>query len=120
MALQLSARQQSQVAFLERLPPKIQRVNALVEQLGFGTADETALRSMIRMLDEMKAGASQLSIGGLAEALGAMAATARRGGGLQVKVRGLKDLMGGVRTNYEIGLRKATTPTAEAGGETGS
>lgn len=115
MALKLSARQQSQIAFLERLPPKIQRINALVEQMGAGSADETALRSMIRMLDEMKSGASQLSISGLAEALGSMAATARRGGGLQVKVRGLKDLMGGVRTNYEMGLKKAMVPQAEEG-----
>jgi hypothetical protein len=115
MTVKLSAKQVSQLAYLQRLPPKIQRINALVEQMGVGSADETALRSMIRMLDEMKSGASQLSIGGLAEALGSMAATARRGGGLQVKVRGLKDLMGGVRTNYEIGLKKAMVPEAEGG-----
>jgi hypothetical protein len=117
MAIKLSARQQSQLAYLERLPPRLQRLNAMVEQLGVGAADETAIRSMVRMLDEMKSGASQLSIGGLAEALGAMAAIARRGGGAQVKVRGLRDQLGVVRTNYDISLKKAMVPDGDGGEE---
>jgi hypothetical protein len=42
-----------------------------------------------------------------------MASMARRGGGLQVKVRGLRDLLGGLRTNYELAVRKASVPEAE-------
>jgi hypothetical protein len=113
MAPTLSAKQQSQLAFLQLLPPKIQRVNAVIEQMNSPTLDETAVRGMIRVLDEMKAGASQLSISGLADTLGAMASMARRGGGLQVKVRGLRDLLGGLRTNYDVAVRKASVPVAE-------
>jgi hypothetical protein len=125
MALHLSAKQQSQLAFLQLLPPKIHRIQAVIEQMNSPTLDETALRGMIRVLDEMKAGASQLSINGLADALGAMAAMARRGGGLQVKIRGLRDLLVGVRTNYDVAVRKASVPEADgvdggAGGGAGS
>lgn len=115
MALRLSAKQQSQLAFLQLLPPKLQRVSSVIEQMNSPTLDETAVRGMIRVLDEMKAGASQLSISGLADALGAMASMARRGGGLQVKIRGLRDLLGSVKSNYDQAVKKASLPenTAE-------
>lgn len=118
MVLKLSAKQQSQLAFLQLLPPKFQRINSVIEQLNSPTLDETALRGMIRVLDEMKAGSSQLSMNGLAEALGAMGSMARRGGGLQVKIRGLKDLLGSVRSNYDTAVKKASVPMPEQAGET--
>jgi hypothetical protein len=114
MAIQLTARQQAQLAFLERLPPKLAKVKTIVEQMGGGSLDETAVRSMIRMLDEIKAGASQLSINGFADAAGAMAAMARRGGGLQVKVRGLRDALVSVKTNYDAAIKKASVELPEA------
>jgi hypothetical protein len=46
-----------------------------------------------------------------------MATMARRGGGLQVKVRGLRELLGSLKINYEAALRSATTAEPEAGGE---
>ncbi len=116
MALKLSARQQAQVAFLERLPPKLTRVKAVVDQMGGGSQDETLVRGMIRHLDEIKAGSSQLSMNALAEAAGAMASIARRGGGLQVKVRGLVDAMGSVKVNYDKALTKAQTEEAQLPG----
>lgn len=118
MALKLSSKQQSQLAFLELLPPKFQRINAVVEQMNSPTLDETAVRGMIRVLDEMKAGASQLSINGLADSLGAMASMARRGGGLQVKIRGLRDCLGSIRNSYDAAMKKASLPEAHAEDET--
>jgi len=112
MVLKLSAKQQSQLAFLELLPPKIHRIQSVIERMNSPTLDETSVRGMIRVLDEMKAGASQLSISGLADTLGAMASMARRGGGLQVKIRGLRDLLGSLRTNYDTAVRKASVPVA--------
>jgi hypothetical protein len=41
-----------------------------------------------------------------------MGTMARRGGGLQMKVRGLRELLGSLKTNYEGALRQATTPEA--------
>jgi hypothetical protein len=110
MALKLSPRQQVQLALLETLPPKLARIQSVVEQMGSGKVDDTLVRGMIRVLDETKAGASQLGMNGLADACGQMAAMARRGGGLQVKVRGLRDMLASVRTNYEAALKKASTP----------
>ncbi len=120
MASKLTARQQAQLAFLERLPQKFARVNTIVEQMGgSGSLDETSIRTMIRVLDEIKAGASQLSINKFADAAGAMAAIARRGGGQQVKVRGLREAFASVKSSYDVAMTKAATEEPEAGGEAG-
>lgn len=109
---QLSAKQQSQLAFLNLLPPKIYRIQRVIEQMNDPKLDETAVRGMIRVLDEMKAGASQLSMNALAEAFGAMGSMARRGGGMQVKIRGLNDLMASVKSNHAAAITKASIPEA--------
>lgn len=114
MAIKLSVRQQSQLAFLQLVPPKIARIKSVVEQMGGGAADETVLRGMIRQLDEMKAHASQLKINGLADAAANMAATGRRGGGQQVKVRALRECIASLNQNYDIAMRKASIPDPEA------
>ena len=41
MAHKLSSRQQAQLAFLERLPPKFQRMHGIIEQMGGLKVDET-------------------------------------------------------------------------------
>ncbi len=114
MALKLSPKQQSQVAFLSTLPPKFQRMQSVIEQMGGNAADETVVRGMIRILDETRAHASQLSLGSLADACSQMASVARRGGGLQVKVRGLRDCLASVKTNCDAAMKKASIPEAAA------
>ena len=44
-----------------------------------------------------------------------MGTMARRGGGLQMKVRGLRELLGSLKINYEAAMRSATTPEPGAG-----
>jgi len=112
MAVKLSARQQAQLAFLQTLPPKFQRIHTVVEQMAVMQADDTVVRGFIRTLDEVKAGASALSMTSLADAAGLMGTMARRGGGLQMKVRGLRELLVSLKINYEGALRQATTPEA--------
>jgi chemotaxis protein histidine kinase CheA len=114
MALKLSARQQAQLAFLERLPPKIQKINATIEQMAGGQADDVTIRQLIRVSDEIKAGASQLGINSLADAAGGLASMGRRGGGMQVKVRGLRDALLSVKQSYDAALKKATTEEHDA------
>jgi len=41
----------------------------------------------------------------------------RRGGGLQMKVRGLRELMGSLKINYEAAMRSASTPESGAAEE---
>lgn len=117
MSQKPSARQQEQLRFLEAAAPKIQRVQALIEQLAASPADESTLRRLIRLLEEMKAGASQLKMSGLSDAAGQMTIVARRGGGHQVKVRGLRDLLGALKLGYDGAMKKATRPEGEADAE---
>jgi hypothetical protein len=116
MAPKLSSRQQAQLAFLERLPPKMQRMHSIIEQMGSLRVDETILRNLGRLLDEIKGNASALSLNGLADTAGLMGTMLRRGGGLQFRVRGLRELLGSFKTNYEAALRAATTPEESGGG----
>jgi hypothetical protein len=43
-----------------------------------------------------------------------MGTMARRSGGLQVRVRGLREQLGSLKLSYEAALRDATTPEAGA------
>ena len=110
MAQNLSSRQQAQLAFLQGLPPKLQRVHSVIEQMGGLRADEAVVRGLGRLLDEIKGNAAALSLTGMAETAGIMGTMLRRGGGLQMKVRGLREMLGSLKINYEAALRSATTP----------
>jgi hypothetical protein len=110
MPSKLSSRQQAQLAFLEQLPPKFQRMHSVIEQMSSLRVDERILRGFGRLLDEVKGNASALSLNGLAETAGIMGTMLRRGGGLQFRVRGLRELLGSLKSNYESALRAATTP----------
>jgi hypothetical protein len=114
MAPKPSSRQQAQLAYLQTLPPKFQRIHNIVEQMSGLRADETAVRSLGRLLDEIKGNGSALSLTGLAETAGIMGTMLRRGGGVQLKVRGLRELLVSLKTNYEGALRSATTAEGEA------
>lgn len=110
MAQKLSARQQAQLAWLDTLPPKFDRIKRVIEMLSTQHADDTQIRSLIRLLDELKSQGSQFNIGALAENFGYMGMLLRRGGGLQTRVRGLQDLLAGARINFEGAYREASTP----------
>jgi hypothetical protein len=45
-----------------------------------------------------------------------MSTMTRRGGGLQMKVRGLRELLGSLKVNYEAAMRSATTPESDPDG----
>ena len=112
-AQKLSSRQQAQLAYLQTLPPKFQRIHSVIEQMASLQVDDSALRSFIRSLDQLKAGAAALSMTALADTAGLMATIARRGGGVQTKVRGLRELLGSLKIGYEGALRQASTPEAD-------
>jgi hypothetical protein len=115
MAVKLTARQQAQLAYLQTLPPKFQRMHAVIEDMAGLRADEAVVRGLCRLLDEVKGNAAALSLTGLATTAGLMGTMARRGGGLQMKVRGLRELLGSLKINYEAAMRSATTPGAPPG-----
>jgi hypothetical protein len=114
MAVKLSARQLQQLSFLETLPPKLSKAASIIEQMAHMQADESVVRGFGRLMDEIKANAQSLGLGGISDTAGLMGTMSRRGGGLQMKVRGLRELLGSLRTNYEGALKAATTPEREA------
>jgi hypothetical protein len=113
----LSSRQQAQLAFLEKLPPKFQRMHNIIEQMSNPRVDEAILRGFGRLLDEIKGNAGALSLSGVAETAGIMGTMLRRGGGLQFRVRGLRELLGSLKSNYESALRAASIPETLEGSE---
>jgi len=120
MPPKLSSRQQAQLAFLEQLPPKFQRMHNVIEQMGSLKVDDSVVRGFGRLLDEVKANATALSLNGIAETAGIMGTMLRRGGGLQFRVRGLRELLGSLKSGYEAALRDATTPADEPDSESAS
>jgi len=112
MAVHLTSRQHAQVAYLQTLPPKFQRIHAVIEEMTAMRADDSVVRGLGRLLDVIKGNAAALSITGVADTAGIMSTMTRRSGGQQVKVRGLRELLGSLKVNYEAAMRSATTPVS--------
>ena len=119
MAAKLSSRQLAQLAFLQTLPAKFGRIHNVVEEMAGLRADDVVVRGLARLLDQMKAEAGGLSLTGISETAGIMGTMARRGGGLQMKVRGLRELASSLKINYEAALRSASTPETGAASDEG-
>jgi hypothetical protein len=113
MVPKLSSRQQAQLAYLQLLPPKFARIHNVIEQMAGPKVDEAITRGLGRLLDEIKGNATSLSLSGLANTAGIMGTMLRRGGGIQLRVRGLRDLLTSLKSNYDAALRAATTPEVE-------
>lgn len=113
MADKLSSRQQAQLAYLQSLPPRFGRIHSVIEEMAGLKADDAVVRGLGRLLDRIKGESSALSLGGISQTSGLMSTMTRRGGSLQVRVRGLRELLGSLKINYEAALRSATTPEAD-------
>lgn len=114
MAPKLTARQQAQLQWLEQVPPRLEKATRVIEMMAAHHADDTQVRALRRQLDEMKAQASGLGLGALADGFGFMGMLMRRTGGHEVKVRGLRELLAGAKINFEGAYRSASTPEAGA------
>ena len=115
MAVKLSSRQLAQLSYLESLPPRFGRIHAVIEDMAGLRTDEAVVRGLARLLDQIKGEAGALSLTGLAETAGFMSTMTRRGGGLQMKVRGLRELLGSLKLNFEAAMRSATTAEPGSG-----
>lgn len=115
MALKLSTRQQIQLAFLDAEAPKVERAWSLIERMNTPSEAEGAARQLARLFDQLKGGAATSGLPMVADAAGMMAMLARRGGGLQVKVRGLRDGIGALKHAVAQARKSATTPETDPG-----
>jgi hypothetical protein len=114
MSSKLSSRQQAQLAYLQVLPQKLQRIYSVVEQMASPRVDEALPRGLGRLLDDIKGNAAALSLGGLAETAGRMGMLVRSRGGMPLKVRGLREMQASLKLNYDAALRSSSTPLGEA------
>ena len=117
MAVKLSSRQVAQLAYLETLPKRFQRIHAVIEEMSSLRADDVVVRGLARLLDQIKSESGSLSLSGLATTAGLMSTMVRRGGGLQMKVRGLRELQASLKINYDAAVRVASTPEQGADAE---
>ena len=117
MVPKLSSRQQAQLAYLQLLPQKLQRIYSVVEQMAGPRVDEALARGLGRLLDDIKGNAASLSLAGLSETAGRMGMLVRSGGGMPLKVRGLRELQSSLKVNYDKAMRSATTPEGLGGEE---
>ena len=116
MADKLTPQQAAQLAILETLPPRFETAHRLIEEMALLRADANAIRRLCRTLDEGKALATSLGLSALADTMGMMSMIARRGGDLQMKVRGLREGLGSLKVNYEGAVRQVTKPVEKPGG----
>jgi hypothetical protein len=115
MAIKLSTRQQIQLAFLDAEAPKVERAWSLIERMNTPSETEGAARQLSRLFDQLKGGATTSGLPMVADAAGMMAMLARRGGGLQVKVRGLRDGIGALKHALALARKSASTPETDPG-----
>lgn len=117
MAPKLSPKQQAQLAILEPLPRRFEQLHRMIEEMASLRADEALQRQLARNLDELKAQTNSIGLTALSETFGMMGMMARRSGGLQMRVRGLREGLVSLKTNFEGALRAATTPEESGGAE---
>lgn len=120
MADKLTSRQHAQLAVLQTLAGKISQIHRLIEELAGPRPDETSSRRLVRLLDEAKGATSAVSLSALTQTLGMMGMMARRTGGQQMKIRGLREGLGSLRVNFEGAEREARKVEAEAPVEPGT
>ena len=115
--VQLSGTQQAQLVYLATLPPKFERVHRLIEEIANLHGGETTIKSLTRILDELRNQATTLTLNSLADVFGMMSMLARRGGGMQMKVRGLREGQASLKINFDGAMRAASTPEGTPGDE---
>ena len=117
MADKLTARQQAQLAVLRSFPRLLEQMHRLIEEVAGLRADDSVVRRLCRVLDAAKVEANGVGLNSLSDTMGNMSTMARRGGGMQMKIRGLREGLQSLRINFEGALRDASRPEKEKEGE---
>lgn len=117
MADKLTSRQQAQVAVLEGLTPKFAQMHRLIEELAGPRPDISVVRRLCRLLDEGKGATSGVGLSSMTQTMGSMGMMARRTGGEQMKIRGLREGLASLKINYDAALRAAKTPEKPNSGD---
>jgi hypothetical protein len=110
MSIKLSSRQQAQLGFLDQAFSKVQRVQSLIEKIATPSEAETASRSLTRIVDEIKSGASGMGLSRVADSAANIGSIARRSGAIPQRLRSLREGLAGLKINWEGARKAASTP----------
>ena len=88
-------------------------MHRLIEEIAGLRADDSVVRRLCRLLDATRAAADGVGLNAMAETMGVMGTMARRGGGMQMKIQGLRDGLRSLKINFEGAVREASTGTPQ-------
>jgi len=117
----LTVDQQRRVAEIQEYLKITERVKRLVTELEANRAAQPNVlkgicETIARDLSQMRQRALTSNIGTIADVAGAMSVMAARGGGVNMKVRGLADGVNSLTMQLEHALKVASTPEPKRGG----
>jgi hypothetical protein len=118
MARKLSAAQQRRVEEIREFEKVVDHVAKLVAELDQSRAAKALVlehicETVAREMSQMRQRALTANIGTIADVAGYMSVMAGRGGGIDMKIRGLRDGVNSLRIQLDQALKVAMTPEKE-------
>ncbi len=115
MVTKLTADQQRRVGDIQQFQKVVEHVAKLVAELNSSRAAKATFidnicESIARQLSQMRQRALTSGVGTFADVAGAMSVMAGRGGGIDMKIRGLSDGVNSLRMQLDQALKQAMTP----------
>jgi hypothetical protein len=115
MTQKLSAEQVARIEQIHAFLKTVDHVAKLVTELDSNRAAKATIldglcESIARDMSHMRQRALSSNVGTIADVAGSMAVMAGRGGGIDMKIRGLKDGVNSLRLQLDMALKHATKP----------
>ena len=115
MVAKLTADQQRRAGEIRQFQTVVEHVAKLVAELDSNRAAKATFidnlcESIARQLSQMRQRALTSGVGTIADVAGAMSVMAGRGGGIDMKIRGLSDGVNSLRMQLDQALKQAMTP----------
>jgi hypothetical protein len=115
MVAKLTVDQLRRIEEIEEYQKVVDHTHHLVQELGANRAAPTIVLARIceaisRDMSKMRQRSLTSNIGTIADVAGALAVMASRGGGLNMKLRGLEDGVNSLKLQLDHALKMASTP----------
>jgi hypothetical protein len=115
MVVKLTVDQLRRIEEVEEYQKVVEHTHHLVQELAANRAAPTVVlaricESIARDMSKMRQRSLTSNIGTIADVAGALAVMASRGGGLNMKLRGLEDGINSLRMQLDHALKMASTP----------
>jgi len=119
----LTPDQYRRIADIEAYLKAVDQVKRLVTELDDNRAApskalQAVCEKIARAMSQLRQRALTSNIGTITDVAGAMAVMAARGGGINMKIRGLADGVNSLKMQLDVALKAASTPEPKAQGET--